>query len=186
MSPVLATPLRVEWAALRPAARFFRLVRTGMGRAAVLAPTSEPVLIAGVAGGLAPEVRPGDLVVADSVTDGTHRIELPSGEALAGLLRSLGLTVHCGSIRTEDRVVTGARRARLADTGALAVDMESARLAATVTGPVAVVRSIVDTGEHALWAPGTVVRGIRALRALRAAIPGFQEWAASVASREVS
>jgi 4-hydroxy-3-methylbut-2-enyl diphosphate reductase len=125
-------------------------------------------------------------VVANVVSSSAHRVELSSAPELAAALRRLGLTVHCGLVLTEDRVVTGARRTRLAGTGALAVDMESARLAATAAGPVAVVRSIVDTGDHALWAPGTVVRGIRALRALRSAVPGFEEWAASVAAREVS
>ncbi|MFB9905965.1 phosphorylase family protein [Allokutzneria oryzae] len=185
MNAILATPLRVERAAVRPAARSLSLVRTGIGRAATLPRTDGPVLIAGVGGGLAPQVRPGDLVVAGTVTADGHRVELPSAPLLARALRHLGLTVHYGHIGTTDRIATGDRRKRLASTGALAVDLESATLAAATSGPVAVVRSIVDTEDHALWALGTVGRGVRALRALRVAVPAFEWWAAAIGRREI-
>jgi hypothetical protein len=186
MTAILATPLRLERNAVRRAGRNMRLVRTGMGRAATLPPTRAPVLVAGVAGGLAPEVRPGDVVVADSVTDGRRRIDIPSAPLLAAALRRRDLTVHCGQIRTTDRIATGARRATLARTGALAVDMESFALAEAALGPVAVVRSIVDVEGQGLWTPGTIVRGRRALRVLRDAVPALEEWAAATGSRQIA
>ncbi|HWR47143.1 MAG TPA: 4-hydroxy-3-methylbut-2-enyl diphosphate reductase [Pseudonocardiaceae bacterium] len=76
---VLCTPLRIEQAALRGAGRSMRLVHTGMGprrasaTAATLSSSTDPVLVAGVGGALAPQVRPGDVVVASEV-----RGEIPS------------------------------------------------------------------------------------------------------------
>jgi len=55
---------------------------------------------------------------------------VPSAPLLAGALRRLGLTVHVGPIVCTPRLVSGAGRAALAATGALAVDMESAAVAA--------------------------------------------------------
>lgn len=189
MTAVLATPLRMERHAVRRAVRrasgSLRVVRTGMGAAATLSPASEPVLVAGVAGGLVAEVRPGDVVVADSLTDGGRRIGVPSAPLLAAALRRRGLTVHCGQIRTTDRIATGARRTELARTGALAVDLESFPLAAAARGPVAVVRSIVDTEGQRMWTPGTIGRGRLALRVLGEAVPAFEEWAAATGSREI-
>src|SRR5690606_17931815 len=52
-------------------------------------------------------------------------------------------------------------------------------------GPFAVVRAIVDTPDHPLWRPGTVIRGFRALRALRRAAPAIAPWAAAAHEREV-
>jgi 4-hydroxy-3-methylbut-2-en-1-yl diphosphate reductase len=182
---VLAAPLRAEHHAVRRAGGNARVVRAGMGRAATLPATSAPVLIAGVAGGLAPEVRPGDVVVADSVTDGSRRIDTPSAPLLAAALRRRGLTVHCGQVRTSDRLATGSRRAPLARTGALAVDMESFALAEAARGPVAVVRSIVDVEGQGVWTPGMIVRGVRGLRVLREAVPALEEWAAATGPREV-
>ncbi|MBV9163723.1 MAG: 4-hydroxy-3-methylbut-2-enyl diphosphate reductase [Pseudonocardiales bacterium] len=55
-----------------------RLVHTGMGprrasaTAAALATSTDPVLVAGVGGGLAPQVRPGDVVVASEVREASR------------------------------------------------------------------------------------------------------------------
>jgi 4-hydroxy-3-methylbut-2-enyl diphosphate reductase len=188
--PILCTPLRVEQAAVlagRPAAR---VVRTGMGarqtrrRRARLVGTG-PVAVLGVAGGLAPQVWPGDLVVASEVRDGSRVIGCASAPMLAAALRRAGLRVHLGPIVTAGLV--GKRgRAELAATGALAVDMESAHLAALVPGrPLAVVRAISDTANAPLLRPGVVPRGIAALRSLRAAAPVVARWATVSADREV-
>jgi hypothetical protein len=185
---VLCTPMRIEQAALRPVRRGMRVVRTGMGprRAAATAATlpGGPLVIAGVGGGLAPQVRPGDVVVADEVRGPGTSVQVPSAPLLAGALRRLGLTVHRGPIVSTDRVVTGRDRLELARSGALAVDMESSLLARPGT-PLAVVRSIVDTADHPLLRPGTLGRGVASLLALRATVPVLEQWAAATGPREV-
>jgi 4-hydroxy-3-methylbut-2-en-1-yl diphosphate reductase len=185
---VLCTPLRVEQAALRRAERSIRLVHTGMGprraaaTAAVLSTGTHPVLVAGVGGGLAPQVRPGDVVVASEVRGGAgdgSSVEVPSAPLLAGALRRLGLTVHVGPICSVSRI---ARAPAMGD--ALAVDMESAQLAVPNV-PFAVVRAIIDSTDHPLWHVGTLRRGWTALRALRACVPALHWWAAATGPREV-
>jgi 4-hydroxy-3-methylbut-2-enyl diphosphate reductase len=139
-------------------------------------PQGDGFLVAGVAGGLGASVRPGDVVVAPD----------PSAPMLAGALRRSGLTVHVGPIHTSDRLVTGSERRALATTGALAVDMETDRLrVAAGDRPFAAVRVITDTEDAGLWAPGTVLRGVRALKALRHAAPALRQWAEAIGPREV-
>ncbi|MGH3943529.1 MAG: hypothetical protein ACRDRY_01695 [Pseudonocardiaceae bacterium] len=183
--PVLCTPLRVEQAALRRAGHGMRVVRTGMGprraatTAAALSPGTDPVLVAGVGGSLAPQVRPGDVVVASEVRGGSSNVDVPSAPLLAAALRRLGLTVHIGPISSVSRIARAP-----AMSGALAVDMESAQLAAPNV-PFAVVRAIVDSTDHPLWHVGTLRRGWTALRALRACVPALHWWAAATGPRKV-
>jgi 4-hydroxy-3-methylbut-2-enyl diphosphate reductase len=189
-APVICVALGVERRALRGAHP--AVLRVGMGprRAAKAFRASgalggRPVLVAGVGGGLAPGVRPGDVVVATEVRgpDGSVR-QCPSAPLLATELRRQGLVVHLGPIASEHRVAGRAARERLAATGALAVDTESIWLAPT-EAPFAVVRVIVDTATEPLLRPGTVGRGIRALRRLRRAVPAIDAWAAATGPREV-
>jgi 4-hydroxy-3-methylbut-2-enyl diphosphate reductase len=180
--------------------------------AATLSRHDGPVLVAGVGGALAPHIRPGDVVVATEIRSGpssalrfqnstaelftwlrtallwsSGAAELParsvavaSAPLLAGALRRLGLTVHTGPIRSVSRIGGGGT----AGSDALAVDMESAQLAAAGT-PFAVVRTIVDTPDHPLRQLGTLHRGITALRALRACGPALELWAAATGPREI-
>ncbi|HZC62625.1 MAG TPA: 4-hydroxy-3-methylbut-2-enyl diphosphate reductase [Streptosporangiaceae bacterium] len=142
--------------------------------------------IAGVGGGLAADLRPGDLVVASEVTDGHTVIPCPSAALLAGELRRAGLRVRVGRVVTVDHLVRGAERERLAATGALVADMESAVLARAVAGrPLAVVRAVSDTPDRPLVSPGVLGGGLAALRSLRAAGPALARWAAAVAERQV-
>jgi 4-hydroxy-3-methylbut-2-enyl diphosphate reductase len=84
------------------------------------------------------------------------------------------------------RIVHGAARARLASTGALAVDMEAAQLAAVAGNrPFAVLRAIVDTPDAPLLRPATLSRGLRGLRALRVAAPAIEQWTAALGRREL-
>ncbi|MGH3852483.1 MAG: hypothetical protein ACRDR6_03105 [Pseudonocardiaceae bacterium] len=179
--------------------------------AAALAATPTPLLLAGLAAARTPQVRPGHIVVASEVRAGIpsapyppsstaelfsrlrtallsnsatavpipNRVEVASAPLLAGALRRLGLTVHVGPISSVSRIAW----APVSD-GALAVDMESAQLAAA-GAPFAVVRAIVDTPDHPLWSLGTPRRGVRALRALRACQPALEWWAAATGPREI-
>jgi len=193
--PVLFTPLRVEHAALRGAARSMRVVRTGMGLRRIQqaqrgrrplnnpAEPAEcaPVIVAGLAGGQVRGIRPGDVVVASEVRGGqAGTVEIPSAPLLAAALRRLGLTVHVGPVRSVPGIAW--KIAEAADV--LAVDMESAQLA-PARAPFAVVRAVVDTPDHPLWHPGTLRRGITGLRALKACQPALEAWAAATGPRDV-
>jgi 4-hydroxy-3-methylbut-2-enyl diphosphate reductase len=171
------------------------------------------VLVAGVAGGLDPSVRPGDLVVATEIravdtrsaeigAAGGAVTPVPSASLLASAIRRLGLPVHLGPVISTPTLTTGAARARLAATGALAVEMEAAALAAEIGAaavtpepapepaaalaaeagqvPFAMVRAVVDTADRPLLRPGTPVRALRALANLRRAAPAIRHWAAAV------
>jgi 4-hydroxy-3-methylbut-2-enyl diphosphate reductase len=175
------TPLRTEWLALRGRLRH-PPVRTGRsaGRG-----TDGPALVAGVAGALTDDLRPGDLVVASELRHGDAVLPSAAATLVAGALRRAGLRVHLGPVVTTDRVVDDpAERARLAATGALAVDTESALLA-DPAGRTVVVRAVVDTPGQRLWRPGTPARGVAALAALRRAAPVVDAWCDAVADREV-
>jgi 4-hydroxy-3-methylbut-2-enyl diphosphate reductase len=185
MSGTVLTPLRTEWLALRgrvdaPLVRTGRSTGRPIGYAA-----SGPTLVAGVAGALADDVRPGDLVVAAEVRRGDDVVPCHAAPIVAGALSRAGFAVHLGPVATTDRVVDDvAGRRRLAATGALAVDTESALLA-DPDGRTVVVRAVVDTPARRLLSVGTTVRGITALAALRRAAPVLDAWAGAVADREV-
>lgn len=142
-----------------------------------------PVVASGFCAGLAPGMRPGDVVVAEATRD--HRADAPEtlchdNGPLLRALRQRGLTVHTGLLRGSDHVVRGAERAALHAAGAVAVDMESAatlRVARRAgIRPVAAVRVVVDAPEHELVRIGTVRGGISAFRVLRSVLPVFHEW----------
>lgn len=178
--------LRIERFALRrgtarAAAGHVTVLRTGMGPKAADRAVREAlhdpalrdaaVLTTGFCAGLAPGMRPGDVVVSD---DGHE------SEALAAALKAAGHTVHTGTLAESDHVVRGAERAALAATGAIAVDMESAamRRAALAEGArhVAAARVVVDTPEYELVRVGTLRTGIIAFRVLRDLVPAFLDW----------
>ena len=199
---VLCAPLRVEARALRrglhsAGADPGQVVRTGYGpvraRRWAAEAGAQPfgmLGVAGVAGGVDPGVCVGDLVVATEVAaDGGQpaAVACPSAPLLAGELRRAGLRVGTGKIVTVDRLVSGAAdRERLARDGAVAVDMESAWLAAAAGGrPVAVIRAISDTPDRPVLHPRTVTGGLAALRSLRAAAPVLDRWAAAAGERRV-
>jgi nucleoside phosphorylase len=180
--------LGVERAALRPGARAaggVRLLRAGMGpdasgaavaRALAGLPAPGPaVLVTGFCAGLAAGVRPGDVVV-DDASDAAAVLAAAAARAAA----PHGVTVHTGRIACSDHVVRGAERAALAASGAVAVDMESGavRQAARAAGPrpTAAVRVVVDTPDHELVRPGTLLHGVRAYRVLRSLMPSFVDW----------
>jgi 4-hydroxy-3-methylbut-2-enyl diphosphate reductase len=194
--PVICAPLRVEARALRRGLRRVdgqaTVLRTGYGpaRSAAAAARFEPsgggIVVGGVAGGLTDDLNVGDLVVATEVRGGGEPVSCPSAPLLAGELRRAGLNVRLGPITTVDHLVGRGERARLAASGAIAVDMESAELLRGAAGrPSAVVRSISDTPAHPLASPRIVTGGLAALRSLRQAGPVLARWAAAVQARQV-
>jgi 4-hydroxy-3-methylbut-2-enyl diphosphate reductase len=189
---VVCTPLVVEQIALRGARSSLRITRTGKGparsakSARQLAREPRAVLVAGVAGALQSGVRTGDLVVASEIRVDGGRVTSLSAPLLAGALRRAGLRAHLGPILSSGRVVPARAVGALAATGALAVDMESGQLSSAAGDePFAVLRAIVDTPDAPLLRPGTVPRGIRALRSLRSAAPVIEQWGAAIGDREI-
>ncbi|HET9731092.1 MAG TPA: 4-hydroxy-3-methylbut-2-enyl diphosphate reductase [Acidimicrobiales bacterium] len=184
-SGVVAAPLRIEAAAIRSRAGA-PVVVTGMGprrsQQAAQRLGDAPRLVAGFAGGLHPDVRPGDLVVADRLEgDGGGR-DVAAG-LLVAELRRLGLTVHQGTVASSPRPVTGRSRAEAAAGGALAADTESAWLVGT--GAAAVVRAVVDTSAAELLGVRTPANAWRAWMSLRSAAPVLGAWAAAARPRQV-
>ena len=186
MTGIVSTPLWSEWLALRDRLTV-DVVHTG--RSSALEHTGEqPVLVAGVAGALSNELRPGDLVVADEIRGDAEPIPSHASPFLVGALRRAGLRVHHGPIATTRRIVDApdARRT-LGATGALVADTESALVvAAAPRGQAAAIRAVVDTPDHRLLRPGTLVRGPKALWALRRAAPVIDAWASATGDREVA
>jgi 4-hydroxy-3-methylbut-2-en-1-yl diphosphate reductase len=192
---LVVTALRTEYAALAGQVPGALVERCGMGmkrvqawvpRIAELAP--DAVVVAGVGGGVSPELRAGDVVVASEVRDDVGRTVLRAAAPLVAALRQQGLRVHIGPMVSTDHIVTGSERERLARTGALAVDMESSavvRALPTRDLPVAVVRVIVDTAYTPLGRLRTVGAGAKALRVLRRIGPSLRVWADLAGPRSV-
>jgi 4-hydroxy-3-methylbut-2-enyl diphosphate reductase len=182
MSNVLvAAPLALEEALIRSGARGSRVRKTGMGPEKSLAAAqwlrTEPgdaLIVLGFCGGLDEQSRPGEVIVADRVhavdDEGHDPVEADChGVAqLAGVLGDAGLTVRRGAIVGVGKIATGERREQLRAAGALAVDMESAWLAAGAAGrPFAVVRVVLDSPSHELFRVQALGGALRAAQALR-------------------
>ena len=186
MTGIVSTPLRSEWLALRGRLKA-DVLHTGRSSDGGLEQTGErPVMVAGVAGALGNDLRPGDLVVADEIRGDGEPMPSHASPFLVGAVRRAGLRVHHGPVVTTPRIVDApdARRT-LAETGALVVDTESALLAAAAQpGQAAVIRAVVDTPDHRLLRPGTLARGPKALWALRRAAPVIDAWAAATGDRK--
>jgi 4-hydroxy-3-methylbut-2-enyl diphosphate reductase len=196
---LVLAPLRIEARALaRGLGDDVTLRRAGMGpkRARIAAAVAghiraDAIAVAGFCGALDPALRPGDLVVATELraVDGDDiTIELPTATLLAGALRRRGLTVHEGPLASTPKLVRGAQRATLRAGGAIAVDMESAWLAAAAAGrPLAVVRAVVDTPQHELHNPFALAGGsARAYRALRDAAEVLGDWGRAAGPRTIA
>jgi 4-hydroxy-3-methylbut-2-enyl diphosphate reductase len=172
---LVLVPMRVEQLALgtRPG---WRVLRTGMGperarvaAARALAIEADAVAVAGVCGAAAAGLEPGDVVVATELRrDGADPVA--ANATAVAELEARGLRAHAGPIHSTDRITSPAERRALADEGVLAVDMESAWLAAAAGGrPLTVVRVVVETADRRLADPRTPAAGVRALRNLRRA-----------------
>ncbi len=192
---LICTALGIEARAVRDgipsSAGGVEVIRTGMGpghaaRAEERLGKAGALAVTGFGGALGGGLRPGDVVVASEVRFGGRTLPCPSAPLLAGELARAGLPVRVGPLVTSDHIVTGAERRRLADEGALAVDMESGPVAAAAAGrPFAAVRVIVDTPEVPLLRPATIRGGVLACRTLRQVGPPLTRWAAAGGPRLV-
>ncbi|MEU8198234.1 4-hydroxy-3-methylbut-2-enyl diphosphate reductase [Microbispora amethystogenes] len=168
-----------------------RVVRVGMGpdraaRAAALLPPAGALAVTGFAGALDDGLRPGDVLVATEVRSGDRVWPCPSAPLLAGELARAGLRAVTGPLVTSPRVVAGRDRRALAAEGAVAVDMESAPLAAAARGrPFAAVRVIVDTPATPLLSLATMGGAAAACRTLARIGPVLARWAAATGPRRV-
>jgi 4-hydroxy-3-methylbut-2-en-1-yl diphosphate reductase len=165
--------------------------KTGMGPEKSLAAAErlrgEPghgLIVLGFCGGLDAQSRPGEVIVAEEVWatgDEGHefvRADCQGAERLTGALLDAGLTVRQGPIVGVGKIATGERREQLRAAGALAVDMESAWLAAGAGGrPFAVVRVVLDSPSHELFRLQAVGGALKAAQALRRASGvALQDW----------
>jgi 4-hydroxy-3-methylbut-2-en-1-yl diphosphate reductase len=186
---LLLAPLRIEAHAARRGAPGADVVVTGMGpdrsRAAAVAAASRPasaVAVVGFCGALDDSLQPGDVVVADElrVTEG-EPVLCGHSASVAAAVAEAGLRVRRGPLRSVPKMTRGAERARLADDGSIAVDMESAWLAEAAAGrPFTALRAVVDTPSHELVRFSTLSGGIKAYRALRRAVTALQHWSDSL------
>jgi 4-hydroxy-3-methylbut-2-enyl diphosphate reductase len=184
-------PLGFEARALRRGLAGAQVVRTGAGvrharRAArkLAGSPARSVAIAGVCGALDRDLRPGDVVVASELRGGDETIACQTARALCEALAAAGISAEPVPLLSVDHMVRGRERRTLRASGARAVDMESAWLAEGAAGrPLAVLRVVVDGPGRELLRPGSVLRGLRALRTLRRAAPALESWARAVGTR---
>jgi len=144
----------------------------GMKRARAIArqalaalPETELVIATGVVGALSGGLRPGDIVIADRVMRARHDSSHPEQvltvdadvvERCERAIERAGLASGFGAILTSTRVLSNAEEKRAAkqNSGAIAVDMESAAIAieATARGvPFAIVRTVIDSVEDEIF-----------------------------------
>ncbi len=149
-----------------------RVAVTGMGAAAAAAGAQRLVdegargLVSwGTCGGLDPQRQPGDVIIATSVTDATGRhypVDEPSSRRVQ---ERAAVCVARGALVTAGAVVAGvdAKRMLRARSGACAVDMESAAIAAVAARsgrPFMAIRAVVDAAQAAL--PRAVTAAVQA------------------------
>jgi hopanoid-associated phosphorylase len=120
------------------------------------------VLSFGIAGGLDPALRPGDVVVASAVIaeSGVWKVQPKIQATIAAQVRRHGVTATSGFVvGVEEPIIVPSSKAALRrETQAVAVDMEShvgAEYAASRGLPFAAIRVISDPAERALPALAT-------------------------------
>jgi adenosylhomocysteine nucleosidase len=145
------------------------LVGISGGRAGLAERLAREMLVAGVeglisfgiAGGLAPDLRPGDLVVGSAVDLGgaTLAAEPAWFRHLANQFPHARQGIVCGA---GEAVVTAKQKAALfAESGGLVVDLESGAVAeacAAAGKPFAVLRAVADPADRSI--PAFALRGL--------------------------
>jgi adenosylhomocysteine nucleosidase len=117
----------------------------------------------GVAGGLAPDLKPGTCVIGSAILDDGEQRQTDARWAQR-LMRIIPGSVYGPIIGVREPIAGAAdKRVLHEETGALAVDMEShvvARAAAQHGVPVAAIRVVVDPAERSI--PRSALAGTRA------------------------
>jgi 4-hydroxy-3-methylbut-2-enyl diphosphate reductase len=189
-SLLVLAPMRIERLALgEPSGS--AVMRTGMGpdrariaAARALAHSAPALAVVGLCAGIDPGLKAGDVLCAGELIDENGaRTAVPGSTLLVAALRRRGLRVHVGPLASSARILGPAER-RLREGDALAVDMESAWLAAGAgSRPLAVVRVVADVAGRHLADPRMVIAGPRALHSLRRVSGALSEWARAVGPR---
>jgi 4-hydroxy-3-methylbut-2-enyl diphosphate reductase len=127
---------------------------------------------------------PGEVIVAEEVyaaPDENHpepRVRCGLAGEMVARLTGLGMKVRVGNVVCVSKIAVGERRARLHETGAIAVDMESVWLAtAAGSRPFGVVRVVLDSPSHELLRPQAVGGALKAAIALRKVAAALHDWA---------
>jgi 4-hydroxy-3-methylbut-2-enyl diphosphate reductase len=140
---------------------------------------AQALLVLGFGGGLTEDSKVGEVIVADEVRSaGGAAVGCTGARALVDVLGTGGLVVRRGAISSVTRPAIGKARVKLREGGAIAVDMESAWLAAAARGrPFAVVRVLSDTPARELTRPLLSVAGVAcASRTLARVAAALHEW----------
>ena len=132
----------------------------------LLGQSPSALLSFGYCGGLASDLKPGDLVIATQAVDASGA-RFSCDPHLSGKIQNaakdLGLRLHSGAVASPEKVAADPlEKQRLMDsTGAIAVDLESAAVAQVAQGaglPFAVLRAVLDDAQTPL--PGLAVSAI--------------------------
>lgn len=191
---LVCAPSAREAAALRTRPSGPPVVRTGVGPNAAARAAASPrirhadaLAVVGIGAGVAPDLAPGDVVVATEVRP-PHggALSCPSAPLLARALQAHGLPVRVGPIASVTHVIGNRERRALASTGVLAADMESVWLLRPAQGAAAaVVRVVADPAGEPLLRPRTLRHVRTALRALPQLTEALAEWGGAVRPRRV-
>jgi adenosylhomocysteine nucleosidase len=160
LAPVLCTSGLAAEARIARAAGFPVIVGAGdpqrtAALVAAAAPRARCLISFGVAGGLAPDLRPGDVILSAEVIGDERRWRAESAfhHQVAALARHIG-AMEGPVLGARNILATEINKTRAwRDTGALAVDLESAIVARTAEAvgiPFLVLRTIADPATRQL------------------------------------
>lgn len=132
------------------------------GARALVAEGATALLSIGIAGGLDAALRPGSVILPDIIVDSDATRHRPAAEWHAAVVQELTKPAIGTLIGVSDPACSVAEKAALrARSGALAVDMESAAVAAAAAAanvPFLALRIVADPADRAI--PPTALHGI--------------------------
>jgi nucleoside phosphorylase len=163
--PAILAPTFLEYVTAKCALPGADVVWSGVGLARLRRlDRTRLYLICGLAGGLAPDIRPGTLLVPERVGLADGRLFECDGGAVAALRAGLGrahIPFDTRPILTADHMMVGRTRSTWAERGFVGVDMETGK-SAQAGARVATVRVVLDSADHEISAEWE--QPLRALR----------------------